>query len=57
MLNEQGIALRGGHLCAQLLMNALDLTAVSRASIALYNNDNDIDALLDAFEYSLSVLR
>lgn len=47
LLDARGVALRGGHHCAQPLMERFDLAATTRASIALYNEADDIDALLD----------
>ena len=46
MLDEFGVCLRGGHHCAQPLMDALDLPATARASLAPYNDAADVDALL-----------
>ena len=45
ILDEEGIAIRSGHHCAQLLMRWLDVSATSRASFHVYNSDDDIDAL------------
>ncbi len=50
MLDELGICLRGGHHCAQPLMDALDLAATARASLAPYNDAADVDALLVGLE-------
>ncbi len=47
MLDGFGVALRGGHHCAQPLMERFDLAATARASTALYNDAGDVDALLD----------
>lgn len=47
-LDDQGIAVRVGHHCAQPLHRRLGLTATTRASTYLYNTTNDIDSLLDA---------
>ena len=41
-----GVALRGGHHCAQPLMRRFGISGTSRASLAPYNTDADIDALL-----------
>ncbi len=41
-----GVALRGGHHCAQPLMQRFRLEGTSRASLAPYNTDADVDALL-----------
>ena len=45
ILNEEGIAIRSGHHCAQPLMNWLDVEATSRASFHVYNSYDDVDAL------------
>lgn len=47
-LDEQGIAVRVGHHCAQPLHRRLGLTATTRASAYLYNTTNDIDTFLNA---------
>jgi cysteine desulfurase/selenocysteine lyase len=44
--DEDGIALRGGHHCNQPLMKKLGLTSTTRASFYLYNNREDVDALV-----------
>jgi len=46
VLDSHHLALRGGHHCAQPLLAALGVDACTRASIALYNDEADIDALL-----------
>ena len=46
VLDMQDLALRGGHHCAQPLLAALGAEACTRASIALYNDEADIEALL-----------
>ncbi|MBK8480779.1 MAG: cysteine desulfurase [Proteobacteria bacterium] len=46
LLDEQGIAVRVGHHCAQLLMQRLQLPATTRASLGLYNTQADLDALV-----------
>jgi cysteine desulfurase/selenocysteine lyase len=46
VLDAQNLALRGGHHCAQPLLAALGVEACTRASIALYNDEADIEALL-----------
>jgi cysteine desulfurase/selenocysteine lyase len=47
-LDRQGIAVRAGHHCAQPLLQRLGLTAAVRASVALYNTLEDVDALASA---------
>ena len=45
LLDQEGIAIRAGHHCAQPLMQRLGVAATSRASIYLYNTADDIDRL------------
>jgi cysteine desulfurase/selenocysteine lyase len=45
ILDEEGIAIRSGHHCAQPLMRWLDVAATSRASFQVYNSYDDVDAL------------
>ena len=47
-LDTKGIAIRAGHHCAQPLMRILGKTATARASLYVYNDEADIDALIDA---------
>jgi cysteine desulfurase/selenocysteine lyase len=47
ILDARGVAVRGGHHCAQPLMDRLDLPGTVRASLALYSDDGDVDAFLD----------
>jgi cysteine desulfurase/selenocysteine lyase len=46
VLDVEGIAVRTGHHCAQPVMERLGLPATTRASLALYNTRDDIDALV-----------
>ena len=57
ILDGYGVALRGGHHCAQPLMQALGLVATSRASIAVFNTDADIAALLCGLHDAVETLR
>ncbi len=47
-LNQQGIAVRGGHHCAQPILRRFGLESTVRPSLALYNTCEDIDALIAA---------
>jgi len=47
-LDQEGIAVRSGHHCAQPILRRLGVEASVRASLALYNVYEDIDALVDA---------
>ena len=49
-LDSKGVALRGGHHCAQPLVHAFGVKGVARASLAPYSVDADIDALLEGVE-------
>ena len=56
VLDARGLALRGGHHCAQPLMAALGVEVCTRASVALYNDETDIQALLDGLSFALREL-
>ena len=45
ILDDEGIAIRSGHHCAQPLMRWLNVSATSRASFHVYNSYDDVDAL------------
>jgi len=46
LLNQQGIAVRTGHHCAQPVMQRFKIPATSRASFAFYNSMTEVDALI-----------
>jgi len=48
ILDQEGVAIRTGHHCTQPLMERLCLPATARASLALYNTKEEIDALVGA---------
>ena len=48
VLDEKGVCVRAGHHCAKPLMRVLGVSATTRASLYLYNNEEDIDILVDA---------
>jgi cysteine desulfurase/selenocysteine lyase len=48
ILDDEGVAIRVGHHCAQPLMQRLGMTATARASFAFYNTLEEIDALAGA---------
>jgi cysteine desulfurase/selenocysteine lyase len=50
LLNEEGVAIRSGHHCAQPLMRRLGVTATARASFYLYNTEEEVDALFEGLE-------
>lgn len=50
ILDAGGVAIRAGHHCAQPLMDFLGIGSCCRASLALYNTPEDVDALLENLE-------
>ncbi|MAF37330.1 MAG: cysteine desulfurase CsdA [Chloroflexi bacterium] len=55
ILDEQGIAVRTGHHCAQPVMARFQIPATARASLAFYNTKEDIDALVKGIDRVLEV--
>ena len=56
-LDRRGVALRGGHHCAQPLVRAFGVEGAARASLAPYSLDADITALLDGLDVLCRALR
>jgi len=50
ILDKRGIAVRAGQHCAAPLMQHLGLTASCRASLAMYNTESEVDALVSGLE-------
>jgi len=48
VLDQHGVCVRAGHHCAKPLMTVLGVNATARASLYLYNDKADVDALVDA---------
>ncbi len=48
VLDEAGVCVRAGHHCAKPLMRQLGVSATARASFSVYNDEADVDALVDA---------
>ena len=57
VLDRHHIAVRAGHHCAQPLLDKLGLGATTRASLGVYNDERDIDALVDAIEAAKEMFR
>ena len=55
ILDEQGIAVRTGHHCAQPVMQRFQIPATARASLAFYNTKQDIDALVHGLDRVIEV--
>jgi cysteine desulfurase/selenocysteine lyase len=50
VLDQHNVAIRAGHHCAQPLLDRLGLAATARASLGVYNDESDIDALVNAIK-------
>lgn len=57
LLDEQGIAVRTGHHCAQPAMRRMGVTGTVRASLGCYSTRGDLDALADGLRTALRILR
>ncbi len=57
LLDHQGVAIRVGHHCAMPVMEFFGVDATARASLAFYNNMDDIDRLIDALNKAIKMLR
>ncbi|HMS39617.1 MAG TPA: cysteine desulfurase [Pyrinomonadaceae bacterium] len=55
ILDQQGIAVRAGHHCAQPVMQFFDVPATARASFAFYNTHEEVDKLADAVQKVIEV--
>lgn len=56
LLDGMGVAVRTGHHCAQPLMERLGVTGTVRASFAVYNTREEVDAFISALRRVLSIL-
>ena len=50
ILDEDGVAIRAGHHCCQILHDKLGIAATARASIGVYNDKEDMDILSDSIK-------
>jgi cysteine desulfurase/selenocysteine lyase len=57
ILDQEGVAIRTGHHCAQPLMMRFNVPATGRASFGLYNTRSEADALVDALHKVIEVFR
>jgi cysteine desulfurase/selenocysteine lyase len=55
VLNEEGVAIRAGHHCAQLVMRRYGVPATARASFYVYNTRDEVDALIAALDRAGSI--
>ncbi len=56
ILDQLGIAVRTGHHCTQPLMERFNIPGTARASLAFYNNKEDIDQLVAGVRKAVSML-
>ncbi len=57
IIDGEGIAVRSGHHCAQVLMERLNVAATSRASFYIYNTKQDIDILVNSLNIVAKVFK
>lgn len=57
LLNQQGVAVRVGHHCCQPLMKAFGVTSSIRASLSVYNNEDDVERFLKGLRKATEMLR
>ena len=56
IMDQQGVAVRAGHLCAQPLMRRLGATGVVRATISVYTQESDVERLIAAVKKAREML-
>ena len=56
ILDRYGVAVRAGHHCAQPLMDHLGVSATTRASFAIYNTTEEVDAFIEALHKARGML-
>ncbi len=56
ILDRYGVAVRAGHHCAQPLMDQLGVSATARASFAIYNTSEEVDAFIEALHKARGML-
>jgi cysteine desulfurase/selenocysteine lyase len=56
ILDREGVAVRAGHHCAQILMERFGVASTSRASFAMYNTRAEVDALAASLEKAREIL-
>jgi cysteine desulfurase/selenocysteine lyase len=57
ILDQHGVAIRGGHHCAMPLMQVLGVNGTCRASFYVYNTIDEIDTLIEAVGEARRILR
>ncbi|MGQ0795223.1 MAG: cysteine desulfurase [Nitrosopumilaceae archaeon] len=57
IIDEDGVAIRSGHHCAQILMERLDVSATSRASFYIYNTKDEVDVFIRSLNRASELFR
>ena len=57
IIDEDGVAIRSGHHCAQVLMERLDVAATSRASFYIYNTKEEVDVFIKSLNRARELFR
>lgn len=57
VFDENGLAIRAGHHCAQVLMKRLGVNATARASFYVYNDKTDIDKMIEAINKAIKIFQ
>ena len=57
IIDEDGVAIRSGHHCAQVLMERLDVSATSRASFYIYNTKEEVDVFIKSLNRARELFR
>lgn len=57
IVDEDGVAIRSGHHCAQVLMERLDVAATSRASFYIYNTKEEVDVFIKSLNRAKELFR
>ena len=57
IIDKNGVAIRSGHHCAQVLMEKLNVAATNRASFYIYTTKDEVDALIDSLEQVAKVFK
>ena len=56
IIDQKGVAVRAGHHCCQPLLDHLGVSATCRASLAMYNTEDDIDSLIEALKFCMKLV-
>ena len=56
LLDQQGVAVRTGHHCAEPLIDEIGVPGTVRVSFGLYNDRADVDAFIAALQKSIAIL-